>query len=33
VNVDDLLVMLDDWGPAPPNFIPLSDCPLAMINP
>ncbi|MDP7070437.1 MAG: hypothetical protein QF561_03700 [Phycisphaerales bacterium] len=33
VNVDDLLKIVDDWGPAPPNVIPPSDCPLAMINP
>ena len=33
VNVDDLLKVINDWGPAPPNVIPPSDCPLAMINP
>ena len=33
VNIDDLLQVINDWGPAPPNVIPPSDCPLAMINP
>ena len=33
VNINDLLTMLDDWGPAPANVIPPSDCPLAMILP
>ena len=33
VDVNDLLKVVDDWGPAPPNVIPPSDCPLAMINP
>ena len=33
VGTDDLLRIIKDWGPAPPNVIPPSDCPLAMINP
>ena len=33
VDINDLLKIVDDWGPAPPNVIPPSDCPLAMINP
>jgi hypothetical protein len=33
VDVNDLLAVIGDWGPAPHNFIPPSDCPLAMINP
>ena len=33
VDVLDLLTVIDRWGPAPHNFIPPSDCPLAMINP
>ena len=33
VDINDLLKIIDDWGPAPPNVIPPSDCPLAMINP
>ena len=33
VDVLDLLTVIDRWGPAPPNVIPPSDCPLAMINP
>jgi hypothetical protein len=33
VDVLDLLTVIERWGPAPHNIIPLSDCPLAMINP
>jgi hypothetical protein len=33
VGTNDLLRIIKDWGPAPPNVIPPSDCPLAMINP
>jgi len=33
VDVNDLLAVIGDWGPSPHNFIPPSDCPLAMINP
>ena len=33
VDVLDLLTVIERWGPAPHNFIPPSDCPLAMINP
>ena len=33
VDIEDLLAMISDWGPAPPNVIPPSDCPLAMILP
>ena len=33
VNGDDLGLLLAKWGPAPRNSVPLSDCPLALINP
>ena len=33
VDIHDLLTMISDWGPAPPNVIPPSDCSFAMILP
>jgi hypothetical protein len=33
VDIHDLLTMISDWGPAPPNVIPPSDCSFAMITP
>jgi hypothetical protein len=33
VDGADLATLLNDWGNAPRQDIPLSDCPLALINP